>query len=217
MENNDNQNSYINSSETARILGITTQTVRLWDKQGKINSVRNPSNRRLYDKQAIFDLAGWNLPSPEKEKIIYARVSSKKQMDDLERQKNFLHSEFPTHTMVSDVGSGLNWRRKGLQTILERALSGKLEEVVVSHRDRLCRFAFELLESVFKSCGVRLVVLDHGGDSPESTEQELANDILSIIQVYSCRAMGRRRYKRREEAQSEEDSLIPNPIPSENA
>jgi predicted site-specific integrase-resolvase len=81
-------------------------------------------------------------------------------MDDLERQKAFFRSKFRDHNLVADIGSGINWKRKGLKTILEQSMQGKISQIVVAHRDRLCRFAFELLESIFKINGVELLVLD---------------------------------------------------------
>jgi predicted site-specific integrase-resolvase len=150
----------------------------------------------MYHKQDIYDIMGRNTVVEEKQKIIYARVSSKKQMDDLERQTDFLKSRFPDYILVTDVGSGINWKRKGLKTILEQSMLGNIQEVVVAHRDRLCRFAFELIEFIFKSNNVKLVVCDE--DLEKSTEQELTEDLLSIIHVYSCRSMGRRRYKNKD-------------------
>ena len=113
-------------------------------------------------------------------------------MDDLKRQSDFLRRECPDHILVTDIGSGVNWKRKGLQTILEGAIQGRISEVVVAHRDRLCRFAFELLDFLFHSLGVELIVLDK--EEGKSNEQELTDDIISIIHIFSCRNMGRRRY-----------------------
>jgi predicted site-specific integrase-resolvase len=98
--------------------------------------------------------------------------------------------------VVTDVGSGINWKRKGLKTILDKAMHRDISEVVVAHRDRLCRFAFELLEWILDQNRVKLVVLDE--ENGESNDKELSDDILSIIHVYSCRKMGRRRYKNKE-------------------
>jgi len=183
---------YINTAEAREILKVTTPTLRSWAKQNKIRTTRTPSNIRLYNKQDVYGIVGWTVPCTEKERIVYARVSSKKQMDDLGRQTDFLKQRYPGHILVTDIGSGINWKRKGLKTILERAMSGNIEEVVVAHRDRLCRFAFELLQFVFEQCGTRLVVCDT--ETHQSSEQELADDLLSIVHIYSCRNMGRRRY-----------------------
>lgn len=190
------ENEYINTAKARSLLGITASTLREWDKKNKIRTIRTPSNTRMYNKQDIFNIIGRNCDSQEKQKIIYARVSSKKQMDDLNRQADFLKSKYPNHILVTDIASGINWKRKGLNSILERAMSGELEEIVVAHKDRLCRFAFGLLEFIFKTTNTRLVVLDSEEGKP--TEQELADDILSIVHVFSCRSMGKRRYTNKE-------------------
>jgi len=108
--------------------------------------------------------------------------------------------------MVQDVGSGINWKRKGLQTILDWCLSGELEEVVVAHKDRLCRFGFELLESIFSKQKVRLVVLNR--DEEKSPEQELAEDVISIIHIYSCKSYGKQRYKNRGDNKDEKNKIV---------
>lgn len=191
--NNDDQHYYITTGEARRLLDVSTQTLRMWGEQDKIRVIRTPSNQRRYHKQDIYDIIGRNENIHTKQQIVYARVSSKKQMDDLERQKDFLKSKYPHHTLVTDVGSGINWKRKGLQTILDGAYKGTIDEVVVAHKDRLCRFAFELVEHIFGICKVRLVVLN--SEDNKSSEQELADDLLAIVHVYACRNMGRRRYK----------------------
>ena len=190
---NETISDYITTQEARRILDVTTQTLRKWDSEGKVRTIRTPSNQRRYHKQDIYDIIGRNSNSIQKEQVVYARVSSKKQMDDLTRQVDFLRTKFPNHLVVTDVGSGINWKRKGIETILERALFGTIDEVVVAHKDRLFRFAFGLFERLFQMCKVRLIVLDM--DDNKSTEQELAEDLLSIVHIYSCRNMGRRRYK----------------------
>ena len=157
----------------------------------KIGIIKESLNA-LDNLQDINTYLGITPSLKEKRKICYCRVSSKKQMDDLERQKDFFRREYPDHELVTDVGSGLNWKRKGLKTILEQSMLGNIERVVVAHRDRLCRFAFELIEFIFESNNVKLLVLDT--EAGESGNDELTSDILSIIHVYSCRSMGKRRY-----------------------
>lgn len=187
---------YITSQKARQILQLTSKTLRIWSEEGKIRSIRTPSNIRRYSSHDIQRIINSSITPNKKQKICYARVSSKKQMDDLERQKDFFRSKFPTHELVTDVGSGINWKRKGLQTLLDRAMQGHISEIVVAHRDRLCRFAFELLEWIFKHNGVALLVLNQTEE--QSSDKELTDDILSIIHVYSCRQMGKRRYKNKE-------------------
>jgi len=186
--------NYLNTQQARDMLKVSTETLRRWDTEGKIQTIRTQGNRRLYALKDVQAILG-QYPTPgSQQKIVYARVSFKKQENDLQRQINLLQSQFPDYSVVSDIGSGINWNRKGLQTILEHALKGNLSELVVAHRDRLCRFAFELLEHILILCRVKLVVLQN--DTHESSEQELAQDILSIVHVYSCRNMGRRRYSK---------------------
>ena len=180
-------NEYISTKETRKLLGVTTQTLINWDKTGKVNTIKSPTGARLYNKQNIYSIAGIDKNLNIKKKICYCRVSSRKQMDDLGRQQDFFRSKYPDHVLVTDVGSGINWKRKGLKTILEQSMSGDISEVVVAHRDRLCRFAFELIEFILTTNKVKLIVLDD--DSSKSKDTELSDDILSIIHVYSCRNM----------------------------
>lgn len=183
---------YITPKKAREALQVTNKTLRIWSKENKIHSIRTPSNHRRYNLKDIQNILSCNIVTTQKQKICYCRVSSVKQMDDLERQKNYFKHKFPNHKLVTDVGSGINWKRKGLQTILEQTMQGHISELVVAHRDRLCRFAFELIEYIFKHNGVKLLVLDN--ENNKSTDNELTDDILSIIHIYSCRKMGRRRY-----------------------
>lgn len=184
---------YVNTKQAREMLSVTAATLRRWDKEGKIATIRTPSGVRRYNKSSILEILGQKGVVEEKKRIAYCRVSSKKQADDLERQTGFIRSLYPNHELVTDIGSGINFKRKGLQRILEQAMRGEVEEVVVSHRDRLCRFAFELIEWIFKQNDTKLVVLNK--TEHKSGSEELAEDVLAIIQVFACREMGKRRYK----------------------
>lgn len=175
---------YVKAGEYCKRFKVHPQTLRRWADSGKIKFRRSPGGTRLY-----------RLPDggadDQKEKVVYARVSSAKQKDDLQRQADFLRSKFPDHRLVTDIGSGINWKRKGLLSLLDAANKGDLQEIVVATRDRLCRFAFDLLDHIFRQRGVRLVVLDSADMSPE---RELSDDLLSIVQIFCCRRNGKRRY-----------------------
>ncbi len=192
-ETNQNIDSeYIPTKTARKFLGITTQTLRNWDSAGKIGTIRSPSGQRLYCVKDIYNIIGRVSDVKEKRKIAYCRVSSKKQSDDLERQKDFFKCKYPDYDLVTDIGSGINWKRQGFKTILEQAMSGDITEVMVAHRDRLCRFGFELIEWLFSKWNVKLIVLDR--EDNQSDTKDLADDIISIIHVFSCRQMGKRRY-----------------------
>lgn len=190
--------SYVSTKKAIKYYGVTSQTLRNWTAEGRIKYKRTSGNHRVYF-----------IPEKDEDKesktnIIYTRVSSSKQRDDLERQTNFLLEKFPTYEVVKDIGSGLNFKRKGLISILDRAEEGDIGKIVVFSKDRLCRFGFELLEHLFRKYSVELLVLNKEDKSPQ---EEFSEDILSIIQVFSCRWNGRRRYKNKnEEIQNDTDS-----------
>lgn len=178
---------WYNSREACQKLGVHPNTLRKWDKLGKITTMRTASNQRRYDLS----------PFIEEEKkvtkqICYCRVSSAKQRDDLERQVNFMKEKFPKSEVVTDVGSGVNFKRKGLKTILERAMSGEQLEVVVAYKDRLARFGWEIIKHVIEFNGGRVLVLQEVALSPE---RELTQDLLTILHVFSCRMHGLRSYR----------------------
>jgi len=175
------------SREAARILGVHPNSLRKWADNGEINCIRTKSGQRRYDVDSYIG------KSTTSTIICYCRVSSHKQRDDLERQVEFLRNQYPNAEFVKDIGSGLNFKRKGLRTILERALSGTNITLVVAHRDRLARFGVDLIRHVLEKNGGKLVVLDETLLSPE---QELTNDLLNIVHVFSARMRGLRSYKK---------------------
>ena len=169
-------------NQYATMVGVTPQTVRDWDKQGKLEIERTKGgHRRVVIREEAEQVA-----------VCYCRVSSYKQKDDLKRQVAFMLSEYPNATIVKDIGSGLNMKRKGLKAILESSMCGVSQRVVVAHRDRLGRFGFDLFKWIIERSGGELVVLDRTEHSPE---QELTKDLLSILHVFSCRLHGLRSYK----------------------
>ena len=170
-------------SEAARQYGVSLSTLRRWGNEGKLSSVRTIGNQRRYGP-----------PDPTanaKRKIAYCRVSSSKQKDDLERQRSRLQQAFPDHEIITDVGSGLNFKRKGLLRMVDAVMQGSVEQIVVAHRDRLCRFAFDLIQWICEQNGTTLVVQNH---EIRSAEQELSEDLMAIVHVFSCRHHGMRRY-----------------------
>lgn len=173
------------SKKACRRLGIHPNTLRKWADAGKIKHIRTPHNQRLYDVDDF--LAGYG----QRSRIVYCRVSSRNQLPDLRSQVEFVKGRYPEHEIIEDIGSGLNFKRKGFNALLERILSGDVEEIVVAHRDRLMRFGFDLFQSIAKRYSCRIVVLDNSQLSPQA---ELVADLLSIIHVFSCRLYGLRKY-----------------------
>ena len=188
-------NAYLPSRTASKKLGLHPNTLRKLADEGKITHIKVGQQRRYnVDKYVkdnnIDDSESEDENSPEK--IIYCRVSSKKQSEDLNRQIKFVQKKYPKHRLITDVGSGINFKRQGLQEILELAMQKKLKEVVVAYKDRLARIGYELIKFIIAKNGGRIVVLN---ENDVSEEQEFAEDIISIITVFSAKYYGSRKYK----------------------
>lgn len=189
---------YITISQACEFSGLHQNTLRKLGDEQTIQCYKTPGGQRRFNKYDLEKMC--NSVSldkkPTRTNFIYTRVSSKKQMDDLSRQIIYIqskHTQYTSYTTLSDIGSGINFKRKGLQTILDSCLQGLIGEVVIAHRDRLSRFGFELIKCFITKAGGTITVLDDYGH--KSTEQELAEDLLSIVHIYSCKQMGKRSYK----------------------
>lgn len=173
-----------------KITGLSHNTLRKYADNGTIKATRIGKGQRLYD---VSELSLLNKKEEGRKPVVcYCRVSSAKQKDDLTRQVAFMRQQFCEADIVQDIGSGLNFKRKGLQTILQRILQGDKFTLIVPHRDRLCRFGFELIEFLFQQNGGEILVLNQENVSPQ---QELTEDLLAILHVFSCRMHGLRKYK----------------------
>lgn len=170
---------------------------------------RGGENRRyLYPRRAKKIQPRFNYPNStrkptdERVTLLYARVSSRSQKSDLEQQIKFLAAHYPDAEIITDIASGLNFKRKGLQTLLDRVLTNTCKLVVIAHKDRLCRFGFDLIAWLCQRQQTEILVLNQTNLSPE---REMVEDILAIIHVFSCRLYGLRKYKK----QITEDSELP--------
>ena len=198
---NAQEKRFISCREAVKVSSLHPHTLRKYADLQQIKSYKTPDGQRKYDRQSLEEFCN-SVPvsSPvsqnQKHHYIYSRVSSKTQLDDLHRQTQYIQRakpEYASYDSITDIASGINFKRKGLQTILDACVQGTIGEVVVAHRDRLCRFGFELLEYIIRKSGGFITVLDN--PTSKSTEQELAEDLLSIVHVYSCRQMGKRSYR----------------------
>jgi predicted site-specific integrase-resolvase len=134
--------------------------------------------------------------------ILYARVSSRAQKPDLDRQVEYLVSRYPDGEVVSEIGGGLNFKRKKMLAVLGRVMSGDVKRLVVAHKDRLARFGFDLFRWLCEQNGCELVVEDESSLSPS---EEMVEDILAILHCFSSRLYGLRKYK----TQMSEDPDLP--------
>lgn len=183
--------------------GVSAGALRTWASFGRLEHIRMPGGKRMYDVDGVKAILGQRLAST-RTSYIYARVSSRKQQGDLARQIEDLQKAYPGYTLIKDVASGGNFRRKGLQTLLGRVLDGVVKEVVVAHRDRLARIGCDLLEFIIDKAGIKLVIFgQHDGDD----ENDLADDLLAVTTLLVASHNGRRaaenrKRRRKEEAQS---------------
>lgn len=200
---NDGSKRFVKIREASLLTGIECQTLRKMADNGTIASFKTPSGQRRISKEAIEKFCSNGVCNNESKKetmvkknYIYARVSSKKQVDDLNKQIEFLKREqYASYDIISDVCSGLNFRRKGLTKILEACLQGSIGEIVIAYKDRLARFGYELIEQMVNMSGGKITVLE---DKEKTYEEEFTEDLLSIVHIFSCRQMGRRKYKKTE-------------------
>ena len=214
----DVERKFISIGEASVFTGMSQETLRRYFKQGKVNGFTSAGGQRRFEVESLKQLCSANMQAnqrnemgveqteqrarKEKRNIIYARVSSKKQADDLERQIQFIKEEITKQgksiddfELISDIGSGINFNKKGTNILLDYALSRTIGEVIVANRDRLSRFGFDLFKAIIIKSGGKLTVINDV--QSKSSEQELAEDLLSIVHIFSCKQMGKRSYKNR--------------------
>jgi putative resolvase len=208
-----NNELYISPSKITKKFDITSGTLRRWAEEGKIRCLRpngttNREGKRIYnvsDIKRIFGIEN-ELVEDTKETICYARVSSNHQKEDLERQIKLLKDTYPNAKIIKDIGSGLNWKRSGFNSLLEQVHSGNVKEVVVTYKDRMCRFGFELVEWIFKKANVKFVVLGTNTDVKDIS-RELSDDLLAITTVFVAKHNGQRASYYRKQRKDAEKKL----------
>lgn len=187
--------SKISVSEASKLLGVSTKTLYRWEEQGKLKPERTRGGHRRYD---VAQLLG--IEHGERQTIAYGRVSSHDQKADLERQVQVLESFCASHgwkfEVIQDLGSGMNYRKKGLVRLLKLISTGEVERLVVTHTDRLLRFGAELVFTLCENFGTEVVIINRTEDA--SFEEDLAKDVLEIITVFSARLYGSRSRKNKQ-------------------
>ena len=186
----------ISIGEAAKLLGVSPTTLRRWEASGRLVPERTRGDRRRYRLSELRpDLE--RKESCARQTVAYARVSGLDQKADLERQKQVLEMYCArqgwTYEVIADLGSGMNYRKKGLKRLLEAVIDGGVGRLVITHKDRLLRFGAELVFAICEARQVEIVILNQGEDS--SFEEDLAKDVLEIITVFSARLYGSRSRK----------------------
>lgn len=188
--------------EVSEILNVTVKTLQNWDYSGKLIAKRNPNNRRYYTHDQINKFLGKEKVDIKKKIIGYCRVSSNKQKDDLKRQienvKTYMFSKGYQFEIVKDIGSGINYNKKGLNKLIQMIVSNQVEKIIIAYKDRLLRFGFELIENICKLYDVEIEIINN---TEKTEEQELVEDLVQIITVFSCKLNGKRANKLKKMAQ----------------
>jgi len=191
----------------AKLLGVSKDTLRRWEKDGKIKAYRTMKGHRRYDEGELTGLKTRNKPD-SKITLGYARVSSHDQKGDLARQVELLESYCAangwTSEILQDLGSGLNYQKKGLKLLIKKICCSSIQRIVLTHRDRLLRFGSELIFSLCEQFGVEVVIINASENS--SFEDDLVQDVLEIITVFSARLYGSRSKKNKKLLESLKDA-----------
>ncbi|WP_411841256.1 IS607 family transposase [Staphylococcus gallinarum] len=182
--------------EMAQKLGVSISTLQRWDREGVLKAYRNPKNRRYYTEEQYLNYMG--ISDDKKRKVVaYSRVSSRNQKDDLNNQFNFIKNYCNAKGIIvddymSDIGSGLNYKRKNWNKLLDQVMNNEIETIYITYKDRFIRFGYDWFENLCHQFDTQIVVLN---DKTTSPQQELVEDLISIIHVFSCRIYGLRKYK----------------------
>jgi predicted site-specific integrase-resolvase len=202
-------NEYVSGKQAQEILGVHQQTLYNWDKKKLIETIRTPGGKRLYNVKKYLDESKKNESNiihlnsslmidkkTEKYNYIYARVSSHNQKPDLERQIEILKMKYPNYKLISDIGSGINLNRRGLRLLIDQAIMGKINEIVIVYKDRLCRFGYELIEDLIKKySNGKIIILENKIN--KDVKEELVDDVLQIMNIFVAKINGLRKYKKK--------------------
>ena len=181
----------------AELLGVSVKTLQRWDRDGVLKANRTPTDRRYYTYDQYLQFKGIQTENDIRDVVIYARVSTRNQKDDLKNQVEFLKQFCNSkgvivNQCIEDFGSGLNYNRQKWNKLLEEVMENKIKTIVISNKDRFIRFGFDWFEKFCEKFNTKIVVVNNEIFSPN---EELVQDIISILHVFSGRLYGLRKYK----------------------
>ena len=186
--------------EAAEYIRRHPKTLERYDNEGVLKAHRTKTNRRYYTQSQLDDFLNRDGREDETNKkiVAYARVSSNHQKNDLKNQLSFIRNNTNAKGLIldeelSDIGSGLNYKRYNWNKLLDQVDQNQVKQIYITYKDRFVRFGFDWFDSFCKKHGCEIIVLNNVDTSPE---QEVANDLISVIHVFSCRVYGLRKYKK---------------------
>ena len=181
----------------AELLGVSVKTLQRWDRDGILKANRTPTDRRYYTYDQYLQFKGIQTENDIRDTVIYARVSTRNQKDDLQNQVEFLKQfcnakGIIVNQCIEDFGSGLNYNRKKWNKLLDEVMANKIKTIVISNKDRFIRFGYDWFEKFCEKFNTKIIIVNNETLSPN---EELVQDIISILHVFSCRLYGFRKYK----------------------
>lgn len=194
---------YIGKKKALEILGISALTLLKLEELNKIEVIKTIGGHRKYNvmkyikenkKDSESKEKDNKLNNKEKLNLCYIRVSTNGQKNDLEHQKKYMIKKYPNYEIIEDIGSGINFNRKGLRKIIKLGIEGKINKLIVAYKDRLTRFGFELIEDLIKEYSNGEIIIENEKDEKEPKD-ELVDDVLQILNVYTAKMNGLRKYK----------------------
>ena len=184
---------FVNMKDAEKILGLSKSTLRTYEKEGKIETIRSETGWRKFNVKKYLLDNNIEIKEEVKKNIIYCRVSSYDRKEDLARQVEFLQNKYPLYEVITDIGSGINFKRKGLKKIIKMAIANELNEVVITYKDRLCRIGYELIEFLLKDYSNAKIIIENTEE--KNINEEITQDLIEIITVYSSKLHNRRSNK----------------------
>jgi putative resolvase len=188
-----------NITQMSHLLNVSVKTLQRWDRDGILIAQRSPTNRRFYTQQQYLEASGLSGQTKQKErkKVIYSRVSNRNQKDDLVNQVEFLKQYVNANgsivdEIIEEIGSGLNYKRKKWNKLLNEVMDHQIETIFIAHKDRFIRFGFDWFKQLCEKFDTNIVIVHNEKLSPE---EELVQDLIAITHVFSCRIYGLRKYK----------------------
>lgn len=199
----------LKTTQASKYIGVSINTLKTLANHQKIKSYRTNGGHRRFMSEDLDAYMGKIVEVPEKLTVIYARCSTHKQKENLERQKDRLrkHAESKgyKYMIIDEIASGINEKRKGLHKLLNLIFEGKVERVLIEYKDRIARFGYEYLWSIFKNLGIKVEIMQN---KTQKYEEELAEDIMKILTCYSARYYGARGGRKKKLADPSESPLL---------
>ena len=192
------------SKEVLQLLKISRVTLSKYVKSGKIRVEKLPNGYYSYNEEDVYRLIGTEY---KRKNVIYARVSTNKQRNDLQNQIDNIKAFMSANGIVvdevySDIASGMTLDRKGFLKLLDDIQDNKIDTVYITYKDRLARLSYELVEKLFNRHNVRIKTIYN---DIKSDEQELFEDLMSVIHLFSMKIYGKRRLAKKLLEESNKD------------